>query len=722
MPPMNLSQKNVKILAGLSVLLFVLTGFLFVYDSQLVRPWKKYQRQFAKLDKKITREQLQQVEQLPADENKNKKVALLEKRLADIDSSSPKIRQFWLTDLGNTDRCMTCHQGVEYPRFADAPLPLTTHPGKHIANDRHPVETFGCTVCHGGQGVALTVEEAHGHAHNWVEPFLPGTRAESSCTICHPMRTDVAEKVSMPDAPVYSRGRTLYLENNCLGCHVLDGFNRPKSIGPILTKVATKTNPSWTRYWIKAPKKYLAKTVMPDFELPDDEIKAMTAYLFSLSKPEPVSSTARAMLDSKDLAVRGVRKLEDLGCLGCHSVDGKDDQFGPDLSRIGEKATPEWLYAWITDPKKYWPETAMPNLRVPEEDAQLLVAYLASLHSAQPIPVEQENQTDDALIAKGKVLIRDKGCTGCHSIDTFLLGFNAPDHNGIGTKRVDELVFADAVIPHTLPDWLKLKIKNPRAFNTEEIPTLMPKFGFSDDDSEAILTMLLSLRSEDVPNKYVDVLTVPDAPDVHGELIIEQNNCRGCHRIGATGGIIGPDLSFEGERVNPEWLVDFLQKPLKIRPAGIEPTRMPTFGFDAAQAEALAAFFADASKETYPHYLPVQKEMAEADTAEAWKFFWQTFSCQACHAWNGQGGIVGPDQSDLGNRLRGEWVAKWLKNPQVFIPDIQMPNFELYPDEAEKISTLLMGFADISPGVWQQIKKRWEDEQLLKQAQQMGDN
>ena len=149
---------------------------------------------------------------------------------------------------------------------------------------------------------------------------------------------------------------------------------------------------------------------------------------------------------------------------------------------------------------------------------------------------------------------------------------------------------------------------------------------------------------------------------------------------------------------------------------------MPTFGFDAAQAEALAAFFAEASKATYPHYLAERKEMAEADTAEAWKLFWQTFSCQACHAWNGQGGIIGPDQSDLGNRLRGEWVAKWLQNPQAFIPDVQMPNFELYPDEVEKLTTLLMGFADISPGVWQQIKKRWEDEQLLKQAQQMGGN
>jgi cbb3-type cytochrome oxidase cytochrome c subunit len=269
---------------------------------------------------------------------------------------------------------------------------------------------------------------------------------------------------------------------------------------------------------------------------------------------------------------------------------------------------------------------------------------------------------------------------------------------------------------------LTLKVKNPRAFNTEDMPTLMPKFGFNDEETEALLTFLLSIREFDIPSDYVKVLVDPAAPNVHGELIVEENNCRGCHKISDSGGTIGPDLGFEGERVNPEWLVDFLQKPDKIRPDGIEPTRMPTFGFDTAQAETLAAFFAEANKADYPHYLPEKKEIAEADTEEAWKFFWQTFSCQSCHAWNGEGGILGPDQSDLGNRLRGEWVAKWLKNPQAFIPDIQMPNFELYPDEAEKLSNLLMGFADVSPGVWHQIKKRWEDEQLLKQAQQMGGN
>jgi cytochrome c551/c552 len=364
----------------------------------------------------------------------------------------------------------------------------------------------------------------------------------------------------------------------------------------------------------------------------------------------------------------------------------------------------------------------MPNLRVPEEDVQLLVAYLSALHGDQTVIAGDAPAADTELIKKGKILARDKGCTGCHKIDTFPLGFNAPEHNGIGTKRVDELVFADTDIPHTLSGWLKKKVKNPRAFNTVEIPTLMPKFGFNDDEAEALLTMLLSIRRHDAPPKYVSVLADPQSVSVKGDRIVEQNNCRGCHKIGGRGGTIGPNLSFEGDRVNPEWLAGFVQKPTKIRPIGIEPTRMPTFGFGKIEGTALAAYFVGLNKAEYPYYLPEKKIMSKEDTDQAWKFFFQSFSCQACHSWNGQGGIVGPDQSDLGNRLRREWIAKWLQNPQKFIADVRMPNFELYPDEAEKLTNLLMTFTDISPSIWAQIKKRWEDEQLAKQAQQMEGN
>ena len=717
---MELKTKNLKVLVGFSVGLLVLLGVLLWFEVELDRPWKKYQREFVTLDQTITAQERAAVQSEPDSDEKTSKLAALEKREELNASKTPTIKQNWLTHFNEVDRCMSCHQGVELPRFKDAPQPFTTHPGNHIDPDRHVSDTFGCVICHEGQGVGLTVKEAHGeNHHNWMKPLLAGSRAESSCEACHPMKSDVAKDAVMEDAPSFSRGRSIYLNNNCLGCHLLKGFERDAGIGPILTKINTKSNPAWAAAWIKKPKAYLPKTVMPDFELPDGEIKAITAYLFSLAQEQPSSPEARANMDSDEAVKRGEQKLVDLGCLGCHTIDGTNTGFGPELSRVAEKANPDWLYSWITEPAKYWPETNMPNLRVPKEDAQDLVAYLLTL-KGETKAADPGDLGDKELIAKGAELAQNKGCTGCHEIGEFALGFNSPSHDGIGQKRVDELVFVDTKINRTLADWLLLKTEDPRAFNTKEMPTLMPNFGFTKDETKDLLTFLLSIRErKNIPAEYKKQLYDVTSPAVQGERLVEMNNCRGCHKIGEKGGDIGPDLSFEGQRTNPQWLSRFLESPTKIRPLGIEPTRMPTFNFTREEADSLAAYFADMSQVDFPYYRPAKKEMAQKDRDEAWKLFWQTFSCQACHAWNGTGGIIGPDQSDLANRLRREWIKDYLLDPQKFIPDVRMPNFEFYPDEAELLSNLIMSFNEIPAAVWDQIRKRWDEELLAKQAREM---
>ena len=68
------------------------------------------------------------------------------------------IRQLFLPELQRIDRCTTCHLGVANPEMADAKVPLSTHPGDLLKH--HPAEKFGCTVCHQGEGRAITAESA----------------------------------------------------------------------------------------------------------------------------------------------------------------------------------------------------------------------------------------------------------------------------------------------------------------------------------------------------------------------------------------------------------------------------------------------------------------------------------------------------------------------------------------------------------------------------------
>ena len=54
----------------------------------------------------------------------------------------------------------------------------------------------------------------------------------------------------------------------------------------------------------------------------------------------------------------------------------------------------------------------------------------------------------------------------------------------------------------------------------------------------------------------------PAAPELaQGEQLFENSGCRGCHKLGGTGGIIGPELDKVGARRSPEWLKKAFHRP-----------------------------------------------------------------------------------------------------------------------------------------------------------------
>lgn len=88
------------------------------------------------------------------------------------------------------------------------------------------------------------------------------------------------------------------------------------------------------------------------------------------------------------LADRGAKVAEQYGCPACHDIPtlSPKGRVGPPLRGVAQRAfvagtqpnTPDAMAEWIRFPDRLRPETIMPNLGIPEDEARSLVAFLHS--------------------------------------------------------------------------------------------------------------------------------------------------------------------------------------------------------------------------------------------------------------------------------------------------------------------------------------------------------
>ena len=695
------------------------------------------------------------------------------------------------TQTPKVDRCTTCHQGIDQKGFETAPQPFTTHPELELyVKGPHAIDRVGCTVCHLGRGRGTTFvtaahtpstkeqEEAWGRfsateyykpMKHWDQPMLARGATQSQCVKCH---RDVVE---VPKAHRLNAGIELVDRYGCYGCHKIKGFETRRKVGPDLSRIASKTGEEFIFRWIKEPRG-LRPTRMPQFwdvridEAPDllrrnnVEANAVVAYLIDKSAVESYPKPPPGDLES------GRELVETVGCLACHRV-GEDLRgieglsnasyrtYGPNLEGTGTKVDPGWLYAWVRDPKAYWPETNMPSLRLTEQEAADITAYLMSLENEafmerdrpeMDTAVRDEialeylrerltvKQADESLAAMddrertlylGERTIFRSGCFGCHMIPgfetTMPIGTELSEQ---GSKLVDRLDFGyeHERLPHTLPAWLHQKFMEPRIFDRDKDKRpwdllRMPKFHFTSEEADALVTAVLSFTKEKVPAAAQRQLTADEGFVERGRRLVRDSNCRGCHVIGDRGGTIravkasqlealaaedvfgdfdpttvasealalSPPLLYneearigEGARVQSHWLHEFLRDPSDpVRP-WLE-IRMPTFGFTELELNTLTHYFA--SLDLVPYPFEPQADI-DPETATIGADLFRKWECAKCHVVGGRlpnqpPENMAPDLGMVRARLRPGWIKSWLEDPQRIQPGTRMP--QSFPERPE---------------------------------------
>ena len=609
------------------------------------------------------------------------------KELKQARARAVAVRQIWLPALDDhVDRCVSCHLGVEEPRMAGAPEPFRQHPRTpHTPAD---FDRFGCVACHLGQGRATTVAEAHGHVRDWSSPILPVRYTEAACGRCH-----LGDNV--PEASLLSEGRTLMTRVGCFGCHKVAGHEGWRSEAPDLAGLSQKTNPAWLAAWIHSPRSLRPATWMPDFTLSAAEIDSVVAFLWSRPPRVDLDAGPTGVVASGD-AERGKRLFSISRCISCHTVEGRGNGSAPELSGVGSKVTRRWLVAFLADPQRFYPDTRMPRYHFSARDVADLADFMMQEFTDASAPAPTPGlRSADRVVQAGEAIFRRAGCNGCHQIGGQAQGAAiGPELTGIGDKPVGRLDFGRrGDLPRALPDWLAAKVTNPRSFRDG---LKMPRFGFTEHETEALTTALLSLGRQPVPVAYQvpvrEAAYVP--PGRFGELV-RQYRCLSCHQIGGVGGDISTaPLTAEGSKVRQGWLAGFLELPTTVRP--ILEERMIQLQMPGEERAFIASFAENVLRDERisGEIFPLAPSSEEVERGR--RLFHERYGCQACHMIGGKGGFYGPVLDGAGQRLKTGWIYSWLKGPQRWRADAREPDYGLDDADARALTAYVASLPSLT--------------------------
>jgi cytochrome c551/c552 len=689
--------------------------------------------------------------------------------LIQINVNPPGASINYLGGAGLVDRCQSCHIGT-FQTLVPAGLtltktdlgmakshdaPFTSHPDPDLLTI-HPLEKFGCSPCHGGNGRALdSVTRGHGRYEHWLWPLYYRANFDAGCQQCHSadMVTEHAETLNT--------GKQLYRQRGCIGCHRFQGFDNQDEL--LIN----------TRQQILQ----LAKTKSDDeLEIPrlqklgDQAADNDTANKFYGQATNLTVEVSRVDAESETLEQRSHNLLQEI------------KKVGPDLKEVRQKLHKEWIPYWLANTHTFRPTTKMPQFRLSQDEVESISAFIWQQGITSPALEHQQPGNAE----HGKVLLESRGCLACHSIgegDSMVGGTFAANLSRVGEKENYDYVVRWVHNPRerTRPycpyekkdlgpeDYAKHNL--PYVFDLEHSrcpndghelvvmqPTVMPNLRLSPEDARDVASYLMTQKHSDAGYLSADVSFMDDPKRAEaGKELVRHYGCAGCHEISGLEdeGRIGTELTNEGSK--PIERLDFARftedAKRGIMPDGSKSPRGPWYDskgffeqklmnpaiydtgkyhsnpmdalrmpkpnlYGSGDVDALVTMLLGSTDPTLPPdymYKPADRRRFVQD---GW-WIVTKYNCIGCHQIDvGQKSVLqtlpfyqGENKANLppvltteGARVNPEWLRQFLANPAQSTTDtnrngvrqylqVRMPTFSLSDDE---IRTLVLFFKAMS--------------------------
>lgn len=418
------------------------------------------------------------------------------------------------------------------------------------------------------------------------------------------------------------------------------------------------------------------------------------------------------------------------GCTTCHGGEGHRINDFTSVAHIpqNQEQAKEWKekYNWH-EPHK---------ISIPMLPLQHTESSCYKCHTGVEVIPEADHYN------KGKQLVKDYGCYGCHVIP----GMEDYKKAGPSLKRLAAKLDKN---------WVKNWIWDPFGFNPH---SRMPSFfqqtnnskpEFMEKNIAEVYAMSEYLFDKNDDTYRVDLKYKGGDAD-NGKELIATVGCISCHQVEGiensikVGSQKGPYLTGTGSKVDKDWLVTWLKKPNHYQ----EDTIMPSFRLSDQEANDMAAYLLSLRNETFDkkEFTDLNKELRDEilieyfvafDTIDvakkklaAMNDYERTmelgrrsigkYGCYSCHSIDGfaeDRAPIGPNLSKEGSKpvhqfgfghekqvphTRHDWISAHLENPRrwdrgtdkPFKDLTRMPQFYLDGEEIEAITSYVLGFVD----------------------------
>lgn len=195
-----------------------------------------------------------------------------------------------------------------------------------------------------------------------------------------PNASPTAMKNLSGEEAAIERGRRIVKNNNCLGCHVIEGFGgsfrslvADTSLAPpIIQGQGAKVQSDWLFRFLKAPRtgeiRPWLEVHMPTFGFQEEELNDLARYFALLDRARFPFLATDQVAETRSWSA-GKKVFELLRCAQCHprnetemNAPGVDRaSLAPNLQMSSTRLRHDWIADWIKRPDEWMPGTRMPT-------------------------------------------------------------------------------------------------------------------------------------------------------------------------------------------------------------------------------------------------------------------------------------------------------------------------------------------------------------------------